>query len=91
MQAPEHEVFHRVFHRQGANRSHKYPSAEFKISGMFYNMFTEKYNAYLCMTESKVQSWGGGRMSLGLSLSMNSFTSFSTLSHSLSSASRSSL
>lgn len=38
MQALEHEVFHRVFHRQGANRSHKYPSAEFKFSGMFYNI-----------------------------------------------------
>ena len=39
MQAPEHEVFHRVFHRQEANRSHKYPGAEFKFSGMFYNIF----------------------------------------------------
>ena len=40
MQAPEHEVFHRVFHRRGANRSHKYPALQFKYSGMFYNMFT---------------------------------------------------
>ena len=39
MQALEHEVFHHVFHHQGANRSHKYPSAEFKFLRMFYNIF----------------------------------------------------
>ena len=46
MQAPEHEVFHHVFHRQGANRSHKYPCAEFKFLRMFYNMFGCFFRTY---------------------------------------------
>ena len=49
MQAPEHEVFHRVFHRQGANHSHKYPALQFKFSGMLYNMFTLIFAYLFCV------------------------------------------